>query len=297
MGIDILVGDVRERIKDIPDNSINCCITSPPYYGQRRYLSKDSELSTLEIGREASPLDFIDSLVSVFDEVNRVLTKNGTLWVNIADTYVTNWGAATDRASSWCSTRSETCGDGWGVVKRDIAPNSMKHVVKHLGLKVKDLIQIPYRFAESMQRHGWYLRQDIIWYKPDAMGETATDRPHTKHEHLLMFSKSMKYYYDSSQATRISDLSGNVVNIGSVWTIKKARAEGHCATFPVELVEPCIRMGCPVGGTVLDPFGGAGTTGLVAQRLGRHAKLIELNPDYANLARARIDDDLHKDAA
>jgi DNA modification methylase len=314
----------------MPENSVHCCVTSPPYFGLRDY-GVDGQ-----IGLEASPAEFIDEMVQVFREVWRVLRDDGTLWLNLGDSYATGGrgggGAFMDdrRDGAW---KGESKATGWRS-----APAGLKH---------KDLIGIPWRVAFALQADGWTLRQDIIWSKPNPMPESVTDRCTKAHEYLFLLSKSPRYQFDSAAikepATKtgspghlkagagsyervrqtpsrsgnkkrraasehgvpVSDdgitvgaVAGSVPwegterNKRSVWTVAtRPFPDAHFATFPPDLIVDCIKAGCPPGGTVFDPFGGAGTTGLVADRLQRNAILIELNPEYAEIARRRISDD------
>ena len=295
----ILIGDVREQLKQLPDQSVNCVVTSPPYWGLRDYGNDG------QIGLEQEPEDFINELVSVFREVKRVLRDDGTLWLNIGDSY---------------------SGSGKGT-----AGNlGKKHNERHLehktgglipsGTKPKDLVGIPWMLAFALRSDGWYLRQDIIWHKPNPMPESVRDRCTKAHEYIFLLSKSPKYYFDNeamqepsaqlgktnirfggnkygdSDDPKHATKSGNTYvdsgkrNKRSVWTVTTRPFKGaHFATFPPALIEPCILAGCPEGGTVLDPFFGAGTTGLVAQRHNRKWIGCELNPEYAAIAQARIE--------
>jgi DNA modification methylase len=330
MNVRILIGDAREQLAGLPDDSVHCCVTSPPYFGLRDYGTAG------QIGLEATPDEFVAALVGVFREVRRVLRKDGTLWLNLGDTY----------ASAWPCNRRNVVGSGsLPNGKREARPPRMGE-----GLKEKDLIGIPWLVAFALRTDGWYLRQDIIWSKPNPMPESVTDRCTKAHEYLFLLSKSERYYYDhEAVAEELAEASvdrlaqANLANQRgsdripgktngamkavarrakdggsearspdsrphslsefeakngrqygrrnkrSVWTVTtQPFSEAHFATFPPALIEPCILAGCPKGGTVLDPFGGAGTTGLVADRNGRNAILIELNPDYAAMAERRI---------
>lgn len=325
----ILVGDCREMLATLPDQSVNCCVTSPPYFGLRDY-GVDGQM-----GLEATPDEFVAGMVSVFREVRRALRDDGTLWLNIGDSYANDgkWGGHTG-----------------GKHAKALHCSPIGRQKKYTGLKPKDLIGIPWMLAFALRADGWYLRQEIIWHKPNPMPESVTDRCTKAHESLFLLSKSPRYYFDAKAIAEPStDQSpGNVThsaateyeggdefhrtkgglvayaarkrqagkqhkqdalgqqdggylgsndpyetrNKRSVWTIPTAPfKEAHFATFPPALIEPCILAGCPVGGTVLDPFGGAGTTGLVADRKQRDAVLIELNPEYAAMAQRRIDSD------
>ncbi len=329
--IQILQGDCREVLKTLPDCSVHCCVTSPPYFGLRDYGCAG------QIGLEPTPEAYVEKLVAVFREVRRVLRDDGVLWLNLGDSYANNRGTG---ASPLMGEKQATnIGSHLG---RLIVPD---------GLKPKDLIGIPWRVAFALQADGWYLRQDIIWHKPNPMPESVTDRCTKAHEYIFLLAKSPRYYYDAeaikedvaeSQVGRVRDdvIGGNKGddvhhspggryskgrggrnafrgqghfrygengpanragrnmkdiaagedkrNRRSVWTVTtKPYREAHFATFPPSLIRPMILAGCPAGGTVLDPFGGSGTTGEVAASEGRKAILIELNPQYVKLAQGR----------
>jgi len=292
--INIIVGNCLETLKELPDQSVNCCVTSPPYFGLRDYGHAD------QIGNESTPDEFVGRLVDVFAEVRRVLRDDGTLWLNLGDTY----------AQSEIRIRN---GQGNISSKRKAAVEQTGRKPNH-GLKPKDLIGIPWLVAFAMQADGWYLRQDIIWHKPNPMPESVTDRCTKAHEYLFLLSKNERYFFDSEaiqekaatvgkpRAFGAKDQVGTMRNdIGrvfeddgtrnkrSVWPVNVQPFTGaHFATFPPDLIMPCILAGCPENGTVLDPFGGAGTTGLVAHWHNRNAILCELNPAYAQLAKDRI---------
>ena len=297
MTVSILVGDCVEQMKLLPDASAQTCVTSPPYFGLRDY-GVDGQ-----IGLEPTPDEFVASLVTVFREVRRVLRDDGTLWLNLGDSYARTGG--TDRkvpeTARVGSTRNTMTQMGDRTSK---APS---------GLKDKDLIGVPWRVAFALQADGWYLRQDIIWHKPNPMPESVRDRCTKAHEYIFLLSKSPRYYFDSeaikepasappkkcgpkndasrndSGRTGIVRGDGETRNRRSVWTVStKPFGKAHFATFPPALIEPCILAGSRLGDTVLDPFGGAGTTGLVAQQHGRNAVLTEINPEYAEIARRRI---------
>lgn len=278
-----------------------------------------------QIGLEKTPDEFVAQLVTVFREVRRVLRDDGTLWLNLGDSYAGSWGAQGRRGPE-----SKNAYDASVISRNQIAnhPKTARNTgsIKQDGLKPKDLIGIPWRVAFALQADGWYLRQDIIWSKPNPMPESVTDRCTKAHEYLFLLSKSPRYFYDSDaiaepaayapgcgweeepKGTRGGkrgvpqeraidpEQSFRAIretrNKRSVWTVAtQSYSDAHFATFPPALVEPCILAGCPEGGAVLDPFGGAGTTGLVADRLRRNAVLIELNPGYADMARRRIQSD------
>ncbi len=323
--VDIRIGDCRTLLAAMEPQSVHCCVTSPPYFGLRDYGHEG------QMGLEATPDDYVAGMVAVFREVRRVLRDDGTLWLNLGDSYAGSWGA-----------RGQ--GEGTNAARPDLeakygtdAPN--RHGFPSLGVKSKDLIGIPWRVAFALQADGWYLRQDIIWHKPNPMPESVRDRCTKAHEYIFILSKGPRYYYDAdaikepsicgprgsefhtgktgehqlgrSQRVRPSATKGafngkteamartgqnafravtEMRNRRSVWTVSTKPFRGaHFATFPPDLIEPCILAGCPEGGIVLDPFGGAGTTGLVAKQHGRNAVLCELNPEYAAMARERID--------
>ena len=299
MNTQILNGDCIEMMRTLPDQSVNCCVTSPPYYGLRDY-GHDGQ-----IGLEETPEAFVQKMVEVFSEVKRVLRDDGTLWLNLGDSY---------------------SGSGKGPAGNLGATHNERHLEhKHSaivpeGLKPKDLIGIPWRIAFAMQADGWYLRQDIIWHKPNPMPESVTDRCTKAHEYIFLLSKSARYYYDAeaikepsanSSIARLSQsnlesqvgsarvpgkTNGNMKAVGgemrnprSVWTVNTQPYKGaHFATFPSNLIRPCILAGCPKGGIVLDPFGGSGTTAAVAMEEGRGAILCELNPEYIPLINKRL---------
>jgi len=306
----ILVGDCRATLGTLPDHSVQTCVTSPPYFGLRDYGMAD------QIGLEQTPDAFVEQLVSVFREVKRVLQDDGTLWLNLGDSYARNAGPEESKLASL-----HTMGVGQKKAHEMGAMRKGENRPPE-GLKPKDLIGIPWRVAFALQADGWYLRSDIIWHKPNPMPESVKDRCTKAHEYIFLLSKSERYYYDAeavkedasiSTKERVGlmvggghgDASRNDGDLGSrltfaqfaengrnrrsVWTVATQPYSGaHFATFPPKLIEPCILAGCPEGGVVLDPFGGAGTTGLVADRLGRDAVLCELNPTYAQMAADRI---------
>jgi len=392
VNINILQGDCIETLQKLDDKSINTCITSPPYWGLRNYNDEEKQL-----GMEDTPEEFVDNLVKVFREVKRVLRDDGTVWLNLGDSYSSGGRTTT--------TNQSLRGDkDYGVTR----PKPSK------GIKPKDLIGIPWRVALALQQDGWYLRQDIIWHKPNPMPESVKDRCTKAHEYIFLLSKNVKYYFDNESIkedcitknkqtskknthgkyetkeneaknrqgihsnrgdklievrtklpmqkdlvdfltskttakilanstdiplTKIEhwfryDESGfayptiedwnkvkefiddwsnefnlidealtfyelktdevvhtNKKNKRSVWTVSTKSFKGaHFATFPMDLIEPCVLAGCPEGGTVLDPFGGSGTTGIVAVNHNRHAVLCELNQEYIDLAKKRIEE-------
>jgi len=298
-----MIGDCLTSLATLPERSVNCCVTSPPYYGLRDY-GVDGQ-----IGLEDSPDAYVARLVEVFREVRRALTDDGTLWLNIGDSYAAAAGAQVQGTKQ---TKGSQAGAWNGKTRKPPT-----------GLKSKDLIGIPWLLAFALRADGWYLRQDIIWNKPNPMPESVTDRCTKAHEYLFLLSKSERYFYDhvsikepaisksaSSEPTRGQAYGAKmgVRRVGkgmnrdggfshdgmrnrrSVWTVTPKPYKGdHFAVYPPELIEPCILAGCPEGGTVLDPFGGSGTTGGVALRHGRNAVLCELNADYAALMPSRIE--------
>jgi len=298
MNINILQGNCIETLQKLDDKSINTCITSPPYWGLRNYNNEEKQL-----GMEDTPEEFVDNLVKVFREVKRVLRDDGTVWLNLGDSYSSGGRTTT--------TNQSLRGDkDYGVTR----PKPSK------GIKPKDLIGIPWRVALALQKDGWYLRQDIIWHKPNPMPESVKDRCTKAHEYIFLLSKNVKYYCDmelirepikesnkgfimarartaqgalggknkhNMERRNYKEIKG--ANKRSVWTVTTKPFKGaHFATFPMDLIEPCVLAGCPEGGTVLDPFGGSGTTGIVAVNHNRHAVLCELNQEYIDLAKKRI---------
>lgn len=313
MTVEILVGDCRDMLRTLSDGVAQTCVTSPPYFGLRDY-GVDGQ-----IGLESSPAAFVATLVDVFREVRRVLADDGTLWLNLGDTYAQDRGGTSPPAQSVAGGIGGKGGEKERRGMRD-GYNPSRDAKAH-GLKHKDLMMIPARVAIALQADGWWLRSHIIWHKPNPMPESVTDRPTSAHESIFLLSKSAKYFYDAdggkeaalqpigepkltaqrkanaggftTNGTGNSTLGSNqgeaFRNLRNVWTIATQPFSGaHFATFPPALVEPCIKAGSRPGDTVLDPFGGAGTTGLVADRLGRNAILTELNPAYASIARERI---------
>lgn len=256
----LLPGDAAAILPRLPAEHFRCCVTSPPYWGLRDYGEET------QIGAEDDPADYIRALVAVFAEVRRVLREDGTLWLNIGDSY--------------------TSGNrGYRAPDKKNPVRAMSYRPKTPdGLKPKDLVGIPWRLAFALQDAGWYLRSDIIWEKPNCMPESVKDRPTRSHEYLFLFSKSVRYYYDSTQ---ILETKGR--NRRTVWSIPTEAFPGaHFATFPPRLVEPCLLAGSAPGDWVLDPFFGSGTVGVVAEQSGRHWVGVELNPEYVALAEERI---------
>ncbi len=332
----ILEGNVRRHLAEIPDCSIQCVVTSPPYWGLRDYGVEG------QIGLEPTPGEYIATLVEVFREVRRVLRDDGTVWLNLGDAYCS--GTAVGRKPTTLS--GPRVPSGW--TNRSQPPRTPATD----GLKPKDMIGIPWIVALALRADGWWLRADIIWAKPNPMPESVTDRPTKAHEYVFLLSKSARYFYDADAvaepvspnthmrvsqdvAAQIGSLRANggtrsdrpmkaVIkapktvanpdarsgikqnqsfadatalpvtsrNLRSVWNIPtEPFSEAHFATFPKKLVEPCVKAGSRPGDTILDPFAGSGTTGVVALRLGRSFIGIELSPEYAEMARRRIRDD------
>jgi len=292
----VLQGDCIEMMRTLPDNSINCCVTSPPYFGLRDYGCDG------QIGLEETPDAFIAKLVAVFREVKRVLKDDGTLWVNMGDSYNGSGKAGNNPEYSKRHT-------SFGKLMESSCHGKP---VKIKGLKHKDLIGIPWMLAFALRADGWYLRQDIIWHKPNPMPESVTDRCTKSHEYIFLLSKSRSYHFDSHaikeeavyagakrgisknvNPSGITDFGGKITydtrNKRSVWTVNtKSYSEAHFATYPPELILPCILAGCPEGGTVIDPFGGSGTTAQVAIQNRRNAILCELNPEYVKIIEKRL---------
>jgi len=291
----IVQGDCIDVLKELPDGIINTVVTSPPYYGLRDYGVNG------QIGLEETPEAYVAKLVEVFREVMRVLRDDGTVWLNLGDSYAGSGGA----------------GNQFGQLEKD-GFNSYKQSgkPKNIGLKPKDLIGIPWRVAFALQADGWWLRQDIIWHKPNPMPESVTDRCTKSHEYIFLLSKSQKYYFDNDaikedacqdstlrnrDETKLNNTPGRTKMSGlvkndylkrnkrSVWTVTtKPFSEAHFATFPEELITPCILAGCPEGGVVYDPFMGAGTTALVSKKYARHYLGSELNPEYIKISEKRL---------
>jgi site-specific DNA-methyltransferase (adenine-specific) len=280
-------GDCIATLQTLPEKSINCCVTSPPYFGLRDY-GHDGQ-----IGLEQTPDAYVNKMVEVFREVRRVLREDGTLWLNLGDTYAANRGGTTPPAQT---VAGGVHGQGGEKERRGQASgyNPTRDCTRY-GLKHKDLIGIPWRVAFALQADGWYLRQDIIWHKPNPMPESVRDRCTKAHEYIFLLSKSERYYFDSEvmkEPVVTTKAVGNdeTRNRRSVWSVTTKPYKGaHFATYPPELIRPCILAGCPKGGTVLDPFGGSGTTAQVAIEEGRNAVLCELNPEYIELAKQRIE--------
>lgn len=347
----VYTGDALTVLRTLPDESVHCCVTSPPYWGLRDYgtaqwsgglpdcehLNHHGEQGATgqradrtftgsqnfyrdackkcgavridaQLGLERTPEEYITRMVEVFREVWRVLRADGTCWINIGDSYANDgkWGGSTG-GKHVSALHGEPIGRG----------------KRNTGLKPKDLVGIPWMLAFALRADGWYLRSEIIWAKPNPMPESVTNRPTKAHEQIFLLAKSERYFYDadairdrssgtahsrgdgvnpkaamcfkgSKQNASFSAAVKNIVefrNKRTVWTVAtQPTPEAHFATYPIALIEPCILAGCPAGGTVLDPFCGAGTTGMAALKHGREFIGIELKPEYVEIARARLND-------
>lgn len=260
----VINGDTREVIKRLPNNKFRCVITSPPYWGVRDYGVED------QIGAEPNLNDYIHSLVEIFSEVRRVLKPDGTFWLNIGNTY-------TSGGRKW--RQADAKNKGRAMSYRPPTPE---------GLKKKDLVGVAWMVAMACQQEGWYLRNDIIWHKPNCQPESVRDRLTVSHEYLFMFSKSERYFFNQ-EAIKESYRNGNgLKNKRTVWSINTEPCpEAHFAVFPRNLVRPCILAGSEEGDAILDPFYGAGTVGMVAQELNRKCTGIEINDEYVDIARKR----------
>ena len=385
--IRVMEGDCRSVLATLPAQSVQCCVTSPPYYGLRQYLPDGHPDMDKQIGLEKTPGEYVAEMVAVFREVRRVLRDDGVLWINIGDSYAQSGTKTTGRNDGDANYRARTSGNAH--LQHDYASNQHRTAIKvNYGVKPKDLIGIPWMVAFALRADGWYLRSEVIWAKPNPMPESVTDRPTKAHEQVFLLSKSARYFYDAdairedcsdtshgspnvNPGAKMDALGQNVGgNLGrwtaaqkdagrnarTIWTIATQPYSGaHFATMPADLAERCIKAGssekgcCPHCGapwgrvvdvignapaghahgerasvikerndngqtafmkkvtdqrgfapsgdcpphdpipcTILDPFGGAGTTALVADRLGRNATIVELNSEYAALARERV---------
>lgn len=304
---EVIRANVLDGLRSLPDQSVQTCVTSPPYYQLRDYGFDD------QIGQEADPYLYVDHLVEVFEEVRRALRDDGTLWLNLGDSFAgSGKGAGRDgtiqgQAKAWEDDAVQATG-AW----------------PELGIKKKDVIGIPWLVAFALRSAGWYLRSDIIWHKPNPMPESVRDRPTRCHEYIFLMSKSAKYYYDykgvrqplrepTAKGIKFGGIKyGSESSIGShknskldydaskleganlrdVWSVPTHSYSGaHFATFPTRLIEPCIVAGAPASSVVLDPFCGSGTTGVVALRHGRSFVGVEANADYVQMARNRLRSD------
>ena len=322
----IILGDCIAGMKTMPDGCVQTCITSPPYFGLRNYQG-----GTEEIGQEQTPESYIQKMVEVFREVRRILRDDGTVWLNLGDSYAHNVKEHNTKSDKQSSNRG---------TKEFLTPHRN---FEGVGIKTKDMIGIPWRVAFALQADGWYLRQDIIWNKPNPMPESVTDRCTKSHEYIFLLSKKSHYYFDHEairepaaessaarmlrgvsdthknvngapgqtahsmnkprprqfgakvqEGTKRGDVGNTFVDTGkrnkrSVWTVTTKPFRGaHFATFPKDLIEPCVLAGCPVGGTVFDPFTGSGTTAIVSLKHNRNFIGTELNEDYIKIAEDRI---------
>ena len=260
----IFDGDALTVLQRLPDNCVQTVITSPPYWGLRDYSIHD------QIGLEGTLPQYTNALCSVFAEVRRVLKQDGVFWLNVGDGYTSGnrgWRAPDKKNPARAMS---------------IRPDTPE------GLKPKDLLGIPWRIAFALQEDGWYLRADIIWNKPNAMPESVKDRPTRSHEYLFMFTKDEQYYYDRDAIMEVTSIGKR--NRRSVWSIPtKAFPGAHFATFPEDLIEPCVLASTRPGDFVLDPFFGSGTAGLVAHKLNRKYITIEIHSDYVEIAAERLD--------
>jgi DNA modification methylase len=304
MNYRIIQGDCREALKQIDAGSVHTCVTSPPYFGLRDYGGGEGE-----IGSEQEVQEYVDAMVDVFREVRRCLRDDGTLWLNLGDSYMAQKNVAPP---------PQTIGG-----QRDMPTFIPGNRREQKGLKHKDLIGIPWRVAFALQADGWWLRQDIIWSKPNPMPESVEDRCTKSHEYIFLLSKKAHYYYnheaikeptadlgktnirfggnkygdstDPKHATKSGNLytDTGLKNKRSVWVVNTKGYKGaHFAVYPKKLIEPCVLAGCPEGGTVLDPFTGSGTTAIVALENNRNFVGTELNPEYIKIAENRIKEEI-----
>ena len=277
--------DALSALSTMQDGSVDCIVTSPPYYGLRDYGIDG------QIGLEETPQEYIDKLVKVFNECKRVLAGGGTLWINIGDSY---WGSGSrgyDFTGKFTEA-SEVQSGSKGTINLSKIP---KLVGNKNGYKNKDLIGIPWMLAFALRDDGWYLRQDIIWSKPNPMPESVKDRCVKSHEYIFLLSKKKNYWFDykAIQEDSVCQVSFAQItdkrNKRDVWEVSTSQFKGaHFATYSKDLVKPMVLAGCPKNGVVLDPFFGSGTTGVVAIETGRHFVGIELNPEYVKIAQDRI---------
>ena len=270
-------GDARTVLKELPSKSVYTCITSPPYWGLRDYGVEG------QLGLEPSPEEYVQKLVEIFREVRRTLKDEGTVWLNLGDSYCR-------------SGQSQVAQKGIKAGKNSYSYGFQHPKAYGSKLKHKDLVGIPWMVAFALRNDGWFLRSDIIWNKPNTTPESVKDRPTQSHEYIFLLSKSERYYYDYDSVKERAEGakhfdSDEYRNKRSVWTVKtKPFKDAHFAVFPEHLIEPCIKAGCPEGGTVLDPFAGSGTTGITSQKLGRNCILIDINEDYVKLQKKRTKD-------
>jgi len=274
MNYRIIQGDCREALKQIDADSVHTCVTSPPYFGLRDYGGGEGE-----IGSEQEVEEYVKAMVDVFREVRRCLRPDGTLWLNLGDSYMAQKNVAPP---------PQTIGG-----QRDMPSFIPGNRREQKGLKHKDLIGIPWRVAFALQADGWWLRQDIIWSKPNPMPEYVEYRCTKSHEYIFLLSKKSHYYYDHEAIKETSVSGEEKKNKRSVWTVNTKGYKGaHFAVYPKNLILPCILAGCPEGGTVMDPFTGSGTTAVVALENNRNFVGTELNPEYIQLAENRIKEEI-----
>jgi DNA modification methylase len=260
----VLLGDTRKIIRELPDNSFQCVVTSPPYWGVRDY-GVDGQ-----IGAEMDLQDYIKTLVNIFRDVRRVLKPDGTFWLNIGNTY-------TSGGRKW--RQEDDKNKGRGMSYRPPTPP---------GLKKKDLIGVAWMLAMECQKDGWYLRNDLLWYKPNCQPESVKDRFTVAHEYVFLFTKSERYFFDQDAIKERTTDGNGLKNRRTVWSINTEPCpEAHFAVFPRALVRPCLLAGSRSNDVILDPFYGAGTVGIVAKELGRRCVGIEIKSDYVNIARKR----------
>lgn len=317
--INFIQGNCLDKIKELPDDSIDCVISSPPYFGLRDYGMQE------QFGLESNYKDYINNTLKVFESFKPKLKEHATIWWNVGDSYH-NFRPTNNKEKLYkhpAYPKQSISGN-----RRDLPTESLKRNQRYNDIKEKDLMMIPNRVAIALQENGWYIRSEIIWVKPNHMPESVKDRPTCCHEKIWLITKNKKYYYDCDiikeplSESSIKRYQGNWKGNGkrdypfsqknnldkyfgsekakedalkgknkrNVWTITtKPCREAHFATFPMDLIEPCVLAGCKKGGTILDPFGGAGTTGLVAHKHNRNAILIELNPKYIEIAKKRFE--------
>lgn len=303
--VTLLLGDSLEVLRTLPDGAVNCIVTSPPYYGLRDYGTEG------QYGLEASPSEYVETMRAMFAEARRVLADDGTLWLNLGDSYSASPPGRSEHGmrSSTLDSRSAA-----GTLRESVRSAA---VDRSKFLPHKNLLGIPWRTAFALQDDGWILRNEIIWHKPNAMPESVRDRLSNRHEHLFMFSKSPRYWFDldavrephqaperkaGAGAFRARDLNHKRTatttyagpdprgrNPGDVWSVAtRPYPAAHFAVFPIDVPLRCIKAGCKLGGTVLDPFSGSGTTGAAARQLDRRYVGVDLNPAYHDLARERF---------